>query len=129
MAKGRRELLLGAHRDPFFGPVVIVGDGGKYVEAMPDAHMLLPPFSTADVRDALGRLRIAPVLAGTRGEPPFALDRFAEAAARARPPDGRGRIASRRREPGPGRHAHEDDGLAPTPSSDPQQGEGADATS
>ena len=71
MVKGRRELLLGAHRDPFFGPVVLVGDGGKYVEAMPDTRILLPPFSAEDVRDALGRLRIAPVLAGARGEPPL----------------------------------------------------------
>ncbi len=36
MTKGRRELMIGAHRDPFFGPVIVVGDGGKYVEAMPD---------------------------------------------------------------------------------------------
>lgn len=80
MARGRRELLLGAHRDPFFGPVVIVGDGGRYVEAMPDAQVLLPPFSAEAVLSALRRLRIAPVLAGTRGEPPFGLARFAEAA-------------------------------------------------
>jgi acyl-CoA synthetase (NDP forming) len=80
MAKGRRELLLGAHRDPFFGPVILVGDGGKYVEAMPDTCILLPPFTERDVRDALARLRIAPVLAGTRGEPPMALEGYVAAA-------------------------------------------------
>ena len=79
MAKGRRELLLGAHRDPFFGPVILVGDGGTYVEAMPDARILLPPFTADDVHDALRRLRIAPVLAGTRGEPAIALARYVEA--------------------------------------------------
>ncbi|SFU75993.1 Acyl-CoA synthetase (NDP forming) [Methylobacterium sp. 174MFSha1.1] len=80
MRRGRRELMLGAHRDAFFGPVVVVGDGGKYVEAMPDVALLLPPFDEDDVRRAIGRLRIAPVVAGTRGEPPLALDRYLAAA-------------------------------------------------
>lgn len=79
MAKGRREMLIGAHRDPVFGPVVVVGDGGKYVEALPDAVLLLPPFGHADVQAAIGRLRIAPILAGVRGEPPVNLDAYCEA--------------------------------------------------
>lgn len=80
MTGGRREILLGAHRDPFFGPVVVVGDGGRYVEAMPDLRLLLPPFDAAAVREAVGRLRIAPVLAGTRGEPPVELAGICRAA-------------------------------------------------
>ena len=80
MARGRRELLIGAHRDPGFGPVVVLGDGGKYVEAMPDTALLLPPFDTDDVYAALGRLRIAPVLHGVRGEPPMDIAAFATAA-------------------------------------------------
>ncbi len=71
MARGRRELLIGAHRDPGFGPVIVLGDGGKYVEAMPDTALLLPPFDADDVCAALDRLRIAPVLRGVRGEPPM----------------------------------------------------------
>jgi len=80
MVKGRRELMIGAHVDPVFGPVVAVGDGGKYVEAMPDVQLLLPPFSSDDVHAALGRLRIAPLLAGVRGEPPLDVDAFARLA-------------------------------------------------
>ena len=80
MAKGRRELVLGAHRDPVFGPVVLVGDGGRYVEAMPDVRILLPPFAREDVRAALARLRIAPLLSGVRGEPPLAIDPYLDAA-------------------------------------------------
>ncbi|MGE7413317.1 acetate--CoA ligase family protein [Methylobacterium tarhaniae] len=80
MARGRRELMLGAHRDPFFGPVVVVGDGGKYVEAMPDVALLLPPFSEADVARALGRLRIGPLIAGVRGEPALAIAPYLAAA-------------------------------------------------
>ena len=80
MTKGRRELMIGAHRDPFFGPVVVVGDGGKYVEAMPDVALLLPPFTTEDAVCALQSLRCAPVLAGVRGEPPMDVAAMADAA-------------------------------------------------
>ncbi len=81
MVRGRREMLIGAHRDPFFGPVVVVGDGGRYVEALPDLRLLLPPFGPDEVRAAIARLRIAPILGGVRGEPPFCLDPLCEAAA------------------------------------------------
>ena len=74
MAGGRREIMIGAHRDPVFGPVVAVGDGGKYVEIFRDTALLLPPFSNDDVRQALGKLKIAPLLAGARGEPPMDVD-------------------------------------------------------
>lgn len=68
MVRGTRELMIGAHRDPIFGPVVVLGDGGKYVEAMPDVRLLLPPFTADDAQAALRALRCWPVLAGTRGE-------------------------------------------------------------
>ena len=80
MVKGRREMLIGAHRDPFFGPVIAVGEGGKYVEAMPDIALLLPPFSKDDVIRALSGLRCAAVLNGVRGEPPMDVEAFADAA-------------------------------------------------
>jgi acetate---CoA ligase (ADP-forming) len=79
MAGGRREIMIGAHRDPVFGPVVAVGDGGKYVEVFRDTTLLLPPFSRDDVKEALGRLRIAPLLNGVRGEPAMDVDALAGA--------------------------------------------------
>jgi acyl-CoA synthetase (NDP forming) len=79
MAGGRREIMIGAHRDPVFGPVVAVGDGGKYVEIFRDTTLLLPPFSKDDAREALDRLRIAPLFAGVRGEPPMDIDALCEA--------------------------------------------------
>jgi acyl-CoA synthetase (NDP forming) len=78
--KGLRELMIGARVDPVFGPVVLVGDGGKYVEAMPDLQVLMAPFSAADVEKALRRLRIAPLLAGVRGEPPLDISAFCQSA-------------------------------------------------
>ncbi len=82
MAKGRRELALGARVDPLFGPVVLVGDGGIYLEALKDFQLLLPPFSEDDVLGALGRLRIAPLFAGVRGQPALDTDAFARMAVR-----------------------------------------------
>jgi acyl-CoA synthetase (NDP forming) len=82
MAGGRREIMIGAHRDPVFGPVVAVGDGGKYVEIFRDTTLLLPPFSKDDAREALGKLRIAPLFAGVRGEPPMDVDALCDAVVR-----------------------------------------------
>ena len=36
-----------------FGPVVMIGDGGRYVEALDDIALLFPPFSAEQVREAL----------------------------------------------------------------------------
>ncbi len=80
LTKGRREMMIGAHRDAFFGPVVVLGEGGKYVEAMPDVAILLPPFTREDAVRALQGLRCAPVLAGVRGEAPMDIESMADAA-------------------------------------------------
>ena len=80
MARGRREFVLGAKVDDAFGPVVMVGDGGKYVEAMPDLATLVVPFTEAEVVEALQELRVAPLLAGVRGEPPMDVGAIARAA-------------------------------------------------
>ena len=82
MAGGRREIMIGAHRDPVFGPVVAVGDGGKYVEIFRDTALLLPPFSKDDARQALERLRIAALFAGVRCEPPMDVDTLSDAVVR-----------------------------------------------
>jgi acyl-CoA synthetase (NDP forming) len=79
MASGRREVMIGAHRDPVFGPVVAIGDGGKYVEVFKDTTLLLPPFASEDVKQALAKLRIAPLFDGVRGEPPMDVDALCEA--------------------------------------------------
>jgi acetate---CoA ligase (ADP-forming) len=82
MASGRREIMIGAHRDPVFGPVVAVGDGGKYVEIFRDTALLLPPFSNDEIREALGKLKIAPLFTGVRGEAPMDVDALSDAVLR-----------------------------------------------
>ncbi len=69
MSRGQRECMIGAHWDPVFGAVLVVGDGGKYVEVLRDTAVLLAPCHEADVARALADLRIAPLLHGVRGEP------------------------------------------------------------
>ncbi|ART49483.1 acetate--CoA ligase family protein [Acidovorax carolinensis] len=78
--KGRHEFMVGARVDPVFGPVVVVGDGGKNVEALKDCAVLLPPFSQDEVARALGTLRIAPLLGGVRGDPPLDVRALADIA-------------------------------------------------
>lgn len=78
MRRGQHEFMVGARIDPIFGPVVVVGDGGKYVEALQDVAVLVPPFAAADVTAALRTLRIAPLLEGVRGDPPLDIDALAE---------------------------------------------------
>jgi hypothetical protein len=69
MVAGLREVLVGAHRDPVFGPVMVLGAGGAHVEAMPDSRVLLAACTPDEVRAAIATLRIAPILRAVRGEP------------------------------------------------------------
>jgi acyl-CoA synthetase (NDP forming) len=79
-ARGLRELALGARIDPAFGPVVLVGDGGIYLEALKDFRLLLPPFGEEEVLRKLGELRIAPLLGALRGQPARDVRAFARMA-------------------------------------------------
>jgi acyl-CoA synthetase (NDP forming) len=79
-ARGFRELALGARIDPAFGPVVLIGDGGIYLEALKDFRLLLPPFGEDDVLRKLGELRIAPLLGALRGQPARDVRAFANMA-------------------------------------------------
>jgi acyl-CoA synthetase (NDP forming) len=79
MATACREVALGARIDPVFGPVVMVSDGGRYLEVLPDVALLLPPFDVNGARAAWRSLRIAPLFDGVRGEPRHDLDALCEA--------------------------------------------------
>lgn len=65
-----KELLVGVVRDPQFGPLVMVGFGGIYVEVLKDTAMRLAPVEPAEALAMLDELRMAPALRGVRGEPP-----------------------------------------------------------
>lgn len=72
------ELLLGMVRDPQFGPLVMVGFGGIYVEILKDIATRLAPLSPADALAMLGELRMAPAFRGARGLPAADLEALAE---------------------------------------------------
>lgn len=82
MERAPRECMVGAHWDAEFGAVLVVGDGGKYVEVLRDTAILLAPCSEAAVLRAVSRLRIAPLLAGVRGEPAVDIHGLARLAVR-----------------------------------------------
>ena len=80
MLKAQRELILGARWDERFGAVVIVGDGGKYVESMPDVVTVVWPFDAIHMIGKLRALRMAPLWSGVRGEQALPLDQVAQTA-------------------------------------------------
>jgi acyl-CoA synthetase (NDP forming) len=73
------ELIVGARRDPAFGPVVLVGLGGVEAELYRDVRLALAPVSTTEARRMLGELRAFPLLQGWRGKPPVDLEAAAAA--------------------------------------------------
>ena len=79
MAPTGRELLLGGVRDPQFGPLVMVGWGGIYVEVLADTSARLAPVSPDEARTMLSELKLAPLLHGMRGEAPVDVSRLAKA--------------------------------------------------
>jgi len=64
------ELALGITRDPDLGPLVVVGAGGLLVEFLADRAVALPPVGPEAALRMVGRLRVAGLLAGVRGQPP-----------------------------------------------------------
>jgi acyl-CoA synthetase (NDP forming) len=72
------EVSVGMVRDPGFGPLLIVAAGGTLVELLADRVVACPPVSHAGARNLLDGLRIRPLLAGWRGQPPVDIDALAQ---------------------------------------------------
>jgi hypothetical protein len=61
--------MIGARRDPTFGPIVMVGLGGVWVEALKDVALRLAPFDEDEARSMLDDLRGRSLISGARGRP------------------------------------------------------------
>lgn len=68
------ELLIGVVRDPAHGFVLTLGAGGVLTEVLRDTASLLVPSTPDDIRTTLAKLKIAPLLAGYRGQPAADMD-------------------------------------------------------
>lgn len=72
------EMILGAKRDPLWGPVLLVGFGGVQAEVLKDFRVVAPDLSTSEVEAEILRLRGAPLLTGFRGAEHLAVGALAE---------------------------------------------------
>lgn len=68
MVPGGREVILGAKRDPSFGPVMLFGLGGIYVEAFKDVALRLAPLSCTEAASMIEEIQGSKLLHGVRGE-------------------------------------------------------------
>ena len=76
------EIMVGARIDPQFGPMIVVGLGGVFVELLKDTSVRLAPVDAREARRMLGELKAQQVLQGFRGAEPVDLERLAEIVAR-----------------------------------------------
>jgi acyl-CoA synthetase (NDP forming) len=73
------ETILGVQNDPVFGPVVMFGLGGIFVEVLRDVTFRVAPFGIEEAHQMIGELRGAAMLEGARGQPPCDIDALAQA--------------------------------------------------
>jgi acetyl coenzyme A synthetase (ADP forming)-like protein len=79
MVLGGKEVIVGMSRDPHFGPLIMFGLGGIYVEALRDVAFRLAPFGRRDAHEMIGEIRAYNLLRGVRAEPPSDLEALVEA--------------------------------------------------
>ena len=82
MISGGVETVLGVNRDPVFGPVVMFGLGGIFVEALGDVVFRAAPFGLDEAHRMIRGIKSFRVLEGVRGRPPADIDALAAALSR-----------------------------------------------
>jgi len=78
MAAGGHEVIFGISTDPRFGPLLMFGLGGKYVEVFQDVRFGVTPLDRHEADEMIRGIRGFKLLTGVRGEPPADLDLLAE---------------------------------------------------
>jgi len=70
MVKDKKETIIGISEDPQFGPMIMFGLGGIYVEVLKDVSFRIAPISEKIAREMIGEIKTIKLLKGTRGEKP-----------------------------------------------------------
>jgi acyl-CoA synthetase (NDP forming) len=70
MAKPGVEVIIGMSKDPQFGPVIMFGLGGVWVEVMKDVSFRIVPLERRDAREMIQEIKGRPLLEGYRGQDP-----------------------------------------------------------
>jgi acetyltransferase len=73
-----KEVILGAKRDPSFGPVVLFGLGGIYVEVFKEISLRVAPINRSEAEEMISELKTSTILKGVRGEQPVDRDALVE---------------------------------------------------
>ncbi len=79
MVTGGQELILGGRQDPNFGPVVLIGLGGIFVEVFEEVALRVAPITHKEAEEMIDELRGAPILKGARGHKPSDIAAVSEA--------------------------------------------------
>lgn len=72
------EMILGVHKDAQFGPMVLIGFGGVFVEIFKDSALYPAPFGYDEAMEMIRSLKTYPLLAGYRGSAPLDMDALAK---------------------------------------------------
>ena len=78
MAPAGQEMVVGGLRDPQFGPLVMVGLGGIFVEVLADVSFRICPITRIDAEEMIDELKGAAILKGARGAKPVSRDAIVE---------------------------------------------------
>ncbi|MDW7733584.1 MAG: acetate--CoA ligase family protein, partial [Methanolobus sp.] len=70
MISGGKEVIIGMNRDPQFGPLLMFGLGGTYVEFLKDVSFAVAPISIDEAKHMVSSIKSYPLIAGVRGEAP-----------------------------------------------------------
>jgi len=78
MCRKGKEVILGMHRDPHFGPLMMFGMGGIMVEVLKDVSFYLAPLTAQEAKQMLISTKTYKILQGVRGDEGVDIDRIAE---------------------------------------------------
>jgi acetate---CoA ligase (ADP-forming) len=78
MIMGGKEVILGLNKDPQFGPVIMYGLGGIFVEVLKDVAFGLAPLTAEEAHNMMKKTKSYRLLTGARGEKPVDIDAIVE---------------------------------------------------